>query len=242
MNQYRAAICEDEEKILHFLELYLRRNFQKDSIEITLDTFTNGPDLLAAISQGISYDILFLDIEMPEMNGIEVCKKIRATNTDVLIIFVSNKEELVFQSFEVRPFRFVRKLHFHEEAPKLIKDIHHELLQKQGTFLTIHEDNSKSVYSINLNKLMYVEAFGKYCNFVTTESELKIRFKLSKCLILLQPYGFLQPHRCYLVNYRYIFCIGDQNITLDNKTLIPISKKRLTELKNQFLILSQRSL
>lgn len=240
MSTYHAAICEDEEKILAYLLRKLGQAFEHFGLDFSFDGYASGMELLKELSTGKTFDLLFLDIEMPRLNGIELCRRIRAINPDVLVIFISNKEELVFQTFEVRPFRFVRKSHFKEELPQLILDIKHELEKQIGHTITIREQNSTNVYSLNVNQILYAEVIGKYCNIVTTTKALTVKYTITDLEDLLADYGFLRPHRSYLVNYRYIYQINSHEVVLDDQSSIPLSKQRVEKIKTQFLLLSQR--
>lgn len=235
MDKIIAAICEDESNVLKYFHQQLTREFLSDSYDITLDAFTDGQLLLNSICTGKEYQIVFLDIEMPGINGIEVCRKIKTIHKDTLVIFISNKEEMVFQTFEVQPFRFIRKTHFKQELPALVSAIKKALQEKQGVILTIEEQHSNNVYSININHVLYIEVIGKYCHFVTTQKDFKVRCQLLFLAEQLKDLGFIQTHRSYLVNYRYIFSIGTTECFLDNHMRIPISHKRLREVKEKFL-------
>ena len=235
MSVITAAICEDEPAVLDYLHRQLKKELASDGNEYHFDCFTQGDHLLEKISQGINYQLFFLDIEMPGINGIEVCRKIRSKDEDCLIIFISNKEEMVFQTFEVQPFRFIRKNHFNEELPALVIGIQKALSRRKGIMLTLEEEHSTAVYSVNINDILYIEVVGKYCEITTTEQTLTIRYKLSDLAEQLTGYGFLQPHRSYLVNCRSIFSIENTELVLDNDTHIPLSRKRVKEIKEQFM-------
>lgn len=142
---------------------------------------------------------------------------------------------MVFQTFEVQPFRFIRKNHFHEELSALVSGIQDALARRKGIMLTVEEEHSSAVYSLNINEILYVEVVGKYCEFTTTGQKLIIRYKLSDLAKQLTDYGFLQPHRSYLVNIRYVFSIENTELVLDNGTRIPLSRKRVKEVKEKFL-------
>ena len=101
--------------------------------------------------------------------------------------------------------------------------------------LTLEEEHSNAVYSINMNDILYIEVVGKYCEITTPEQTLTIRYKLSDLTEQLAGYGFLQPHRSYLVNCRSIFSIENTELVLDNGMRIPLSRKRIKEIKEQFM-------
>lgn len=237
-----AAICEDELSVLKYIFQCLQTEFRKYKIDIDFCCYESGEQLLADITDGRSYSLLFLDIEMPGINGIDLCRHLHEELSQSLIIFISNREELVFQSFEVRPFRFVRKNHFSEELPSLINDIKRELDSHKSHFISIEEQNSTRVCSFNINDIMYIEVIGKNCHIHTTDNEYAVKYKLSDFENLLHNYGFLLPHRSFLVNYRYIFSIQKDFIILDNKIQIPLSRKKISSIKEQFLLLTKEGL
>lgn len=127
MIELSAALCEDDRTVRDLLARSLQQEFSMIHIDLKVSAFTTGDELLAVLAGGTKFDVYFLDIEMPGTDGIEVCRQIHTgipatSNTpdapaapDALVVFISNKEELVFQSFEVQPFRFMRKSHFVEE-------------------------------------------------------------------------------------------------------------------------------
>lgn len=238
MNTFRAAICDDNQKVLDIIYEQLQRAYNNHDFPIQFDKFFVAQDLLANLYSSVHYDILFLDIDMPTINGIDLCRKIRKITTDILVVFISSKEQLVFQSMEVQPFRFIRKNYFSEELPALIRDTIRELTELKGTVITMNELHSKKVYSINIVKVLYIEVISKYCKIITTTGEFQIQYRIKNLETLLSPYGFLRPHRSYLVNYRYIFSIQKDCLILDNNISIPLSRKCSTQIKEDFIILN----
>ncbi|HHV12528.1 MAG TPA: response regulator transcription factor [Clostridiales bacterium] len=237
MKEYRVAISDDDEKTLLYICQQLTKAFDNIQIQLSIDSFTDNALLLQSVRSGEQYDIFFLDIEMPGLNGIEVSQRLRDTGIEKPLVFISNKAEFVFQSFEVRPFRFIRKSHFKDELPRLAKDLIREIHKNTGKKIFIEEDNSTNVYSFMIQDIIYIEVMGKYCNIVTNHQSARIRRTLDSIEAELIPFGFLKPHRSYLVNYRYIFSISKTSLILDNRMEIPLSRKRINEIKEQFMSL-----
>ncbi len=238
---YHAAICEDEKEIASYIEKTLASEFGKRNIQIEFDIFYDGNKLLDMINEHYHFDIVFMDIEMPEIDGISICKKIRETNEDSLVVFISNKDELVFSTFEVQPFRFVRKSHYDSLLPDLVEALNIELSRRNPSNIQIVEPRSKDIFSFDVNKIIYVEAQGKNCLIHTELNVTEIKISLSEIHELLHSYEFIKPHRSYLVNYKYISSITKSNLELSNKELIPISRNRVEEVKHDFIKFTNRS-
>ena len=114
----KIAICEDEEIYQKIVEDIINSNFNLDIL-----SFTNAEKLLDYVSLNEnSIDIFILDIELPEKNGLEAARKIRNFNRDAVIIFLTNYESFVFDSFEVNTFRFIPKARLEKQFIKAMND------------------------------------------------------------------------------------------------------------------------
>jgi DNA-binding LytR/AlgR family response regulator len=239
---YHAAICEDEKDIAAYIEKTLANEFGKHNIQVEFDIFNDGKRLLEMIDEHYHFDMVFMDIEMPEIDGISICRRIRQTNEDSLVVFISNKDELVFSTFEVQPFRFVRKSHYDSILPELIDALDSELKRRNPSIIQVVEPRSRDIFSFDVSKIMYVEAQGKNCLIHSVGDVTEIKIFLSEIERLLSEYEFIKPHRSYLVNYSYISSIKKDNIELSNKELIPISRNRTEAVKHEFITYTNRSL
>ena len=172
---------------------------------------------------------------MPGINGIELCRRIRQSYPDSLVIFISNKEELVFQTFEVQPFRFIRKNHFLKELEQLVLAISRELSSREGIQISVQELHSSTIYTWNINQKLYVEALAKRCQVVTEHGTTNLQYRFMNFENQLTPHGFLKPHRSFLINYKYISVIEKDTVLLDNGERIPLSRNRAAEVKQQFI-------
>ena len=247
MQVLRAALCEDEDRVRSLLARSLQMEFVAVGIGLAVDSYADGEALLAALAGGARYDAYFLDIEMPGTDGIEVCRQIRRgipastsapglpASPDAIVVFVSNKEELVFQSLEVQPFRFMRKSHFVEEQEATVRAIAAELERRRGHIISLSDAGTGKSYRVDVNELVYVEVFDKRCTIHTIASSFDIRCRLSDIEALLEGQPFLKPHRSYLVNGRFVFNVGRTALTLTTGEEIPLSRNRAAEVKQQFL-------
>ncbi|MDF2804804.1 MAG: Response regulator of the LytR/AlgR family, partial [Anaerocolumna sp.] len=128
----QVGICDDEEIILESLKEQIAQQFQITGMKYELHVFNNGAKLIR-VCENIALDIVFLDIEMPLLNGLEVASRLREMNPFVHIIFVTNREDLVFSSFKYRPFRFIRKQRIIEELPEAVSHIT-EVIKKENQY------------------------------------------------------------------------------------------------------------
>lgn len=135
----QIAVCDDEAIILDMLSKRIKREFEKLGHAVTISNFQYGVELRRRIFSGVRFDVLFLDIDMKDINGIELSKHLRENHTQSLIIFISNREEYVFKSFSVSPFRFVRKMDFEEEITEIIKDTIKELNREETNLLMLED-------------------------------------------------------------------------------------------------------
>ena len=91
MKVYRAAICEDESVSLTFISKNLAAQFEEVHLPVILDNYSHSVDLQNAVNNAVQYDLLFLDIDMPQINGIELCRRFRNEHIDALVVFISTQ-------------------------------------------------------------------------------------------------------------------------------------------------------
>ncbi|MDD5803270.1 MAG: LytTR family DNA-binding domain-containing protein [Clostridia bacterium] len=231
---YQAAIVEDECEILSYLKNTLINSFNKRHVSIAFDSFSSGEDFLHTFNGHYHYDVIFLDIEMPGIDGIQVCRKIRQQSPDTLVIFISNKEELVFQTFEVQPFRFIRKSEYQKLLPALADAVTQKLGEQTKHSIFITEPGSGDIFSFDIRMILYIEAQRKNCLIVTASGTSTVQCKISDMEESLIAHGFIKIHRSYLVNCRHIFYIGKTSLQLTNGQELPVSRGKVEEVKEGF--------
>ena len=104
----RIAICDDEKIFAQELCQHVKSALKDYKKDYVIQLFTNGDDLIFECQKS-KFDVVFLDIAMPMVNGFEVAAKLNQTSSNIILVFVSNKETFVFSSYEYKPFWFISK-------------------------------------------------------------------------------------------------------------------------------------
>lgn len=123
------AICDDEQLYLDKIAKTIRKFFSTNNIEHVVKLF-DGVDKNLIMNVLSEFDIIILDIDMPNITGIEVADQIRKYNEDVIIVFCTNVESLVFQTIKYAPFRFIRKSKLNEEMLELLESLKNKLAKE----------------------------------------------------------------------------------------------------------------
>lgn len=231
----QAAIVEDNKQMGEMIRDALIRTFEQKQAPVAFDVFSEGSAFLSMFEQHYHYDFIFLDIEMPKLDGFEVCRRVRARKPDALVVFISSREELVFQSFEVQPFRFIRKSHLQESLNSLTDALLAEISHRQSRLIQVTEPVSGDIYSFDVNQILYIEAQRKLCRIVCQDHDTLVHCKFMELQELLKEEAFLQIHRSFLVNCKYIFHIGKTNVILTNREEVPLSRNRADEIRSAYL-------
>ena len=113
------AICDDQQDSLETIEEELHRSSKNLNVEIETHLYTDGNDMLGQMKNNKDYfDVVFLDIDMPKISGLDVAAKMRSINQEILLVFISAHEQYVFDSIDYSPIKYIRKLKMHDEILK----------------------------------------------------------------------------------------------------------------------------
>lgn len=227
----RVVVCDDDVSMLNLVSDNI--SFELDNIktEYELNKFTNGNDLLSAHKDN-PYDVVFLDIDMPEISGFDVAQQFNQSKKP-LIVFVTSHDELVYSSFRFQPFRFIRKNYLKNEMPDTIKDIVKLTCENQAAMNFEIKTSNGSIF-IDLDNVKSLEIFGHWIKITTNNSEsIECYGSLSDFEKRLLPYHFIRTHKSYLVNCRYIYSVEQKQVVLDDNTTIPLSKYKAESVREK---------
>lgn len=220
----RIAIVEDDKKERALIQEYVRRFSNEKSLEIKTEEFTDGLQLIQEYHR--NFDVLFLDIEMEKLNGLEAARQIRKTDRDVMILFITNLVQYAIEGYEVDAADFIVKplvyTSFCMRMEKVIKKL--DLKIKKLIPLRV----KKETIMLNAHDIILVETRSKKTLIRFNEEEVGCSETMSEVQKKLESYGFFRCHNSFLVNMAYIDRL-DGNIAIVKKYEIPISKHRKKE-------------
>ena len=233
----RIGVCDDEKEVRECIKEKVIRFFPK----ATLVSYESGQEVL---NEATLPDILFLDIQMPGMNGMETAKKLRKEGKNTVIIFVTAIEEYVFQAFDVGAFHYLVKPFtnekFYEVLQKAVKRCHEEkeqcrLADAKKAFLIISQ--GKHVV-VNPDDIVYAEVFDRKIMLHTLNSDIEYYGKMKE---LEKKVGedFFRPHRAYLVNFHYVKKYDSKTIWLEKGQAL-MAKQNYQEFVKAYLRFNRR--
>jgi len=234
----RVAICDDERIIRENIVRSLNEYSRLRDVDIVCDQYETGHDFLCSKN---TYQIVLLDYQLDkdfELNGISVAEKLRSSNKDIAIIFLTSHSKVVFSSFEVDTFRFLVKPLSPAELFKAI-DAFLKTLDTDAS-LMIRLDGAVNV--INTNNITFIEGDGKYCIIHVNQqsSPIECRETLASIAQRLPEYLFCRCHRSFIVNLKYVQAYDHQEIKLRNGVHIYISRNKYRLFEDMFIEYSRK--
>lgn len=205
----KVAVCDDE-KVFHKEIIDLLRKFQKArKIDIFIDHFENGNTLLQSKQE---YDVIFMDYQMEEMDGIETARKLRETNSDSIIIFISAYPSAALDAFEVQTFRFIQKPIGEIKLFKALDDYLKSIDYDNLLLINTHE----SKYKIKMSEIIYLEGDGKYTTVRTKNKSLRVHMNLKQLEERLPGSKFIRCSKSFVAGFEHISNHDSSSIIFDN--------------------------
>lgn len=182
-----------------------------------------------------SYDLLFLDIDMGVVNGLDLARKLRQNRPDAVLIFVTNFPEYAPEGYEVNAIRYLAKLELANRLPRYFSDALSLCRERQmnvdilciGEALSIPVQSIIYIESTNHKQRLYLHEMGKGALFT--------RMKMSELEALLSPHGFLRIHKSYLINMTYLHQLQSTKADLVTGISLPVSAHSYRENQRKFL-------
>ncbi len=228
----RIAICDDEINMVMQNEEIVKNTLQACGVGYDIVTYTHSSNLLSDITEDkFFYDLILLDIEMPEISGMELAGKIKASLPNVKIIFITSHVEYAIDAYELSVFRYVPKSNAKERLEAAVADASKLLELEAGQEYTIQTNNR--LERIQYKDILYIVRDGKNAEIVSNTSTSKVRKSLQQVYEELDAPEFIFIERGCIVNIIHIMKIQEGMVYLKNQEMLPISRSHLQDVKQQ---------
>lgn len=229
-----ALICDDQIQCTQIVQQYLVKYCDERNYTCFCDLFDNGEKALNATKR---YDIAFLDIEVGNINGLDIAKKLKEKNNNIIIFFITEYEKYIDDAMDLFALRFIKKpldyVRFYSGLDKAIELINEEVIE-------IYLKDSNKVIKIKSEKIMYIETQDHKVKIVTTEGVFYSSDLLDFWQKKLTHISFFRVHKSYIVNLNYIEEYKRIEIKLNNGEIIPVSHKNQSTFRKYFFDYLQR--
>ena len=236
---FLVAVCDDDTAVFDTITDTAKNAFAQNGTEAEILCFSS-PSLLEKAMETRAFDLIFLDIEMPEEDGIRFGERLAKLEQTPDIIFVSSREDRVFDAFKIHPFGFVRKSLFLQDIGGVIAD-YVAARREEGARNFVVQTVSGTV-SIPVESIRYFEGARKNQLVYTTQNREPIAITLTMKQLeeIFVPRAFLRVHTGYLVNYRFIRRMTAADVILTDGTTLPISRRKATQIKLEYMELLKK--
>ena len=232
MTKLRVAICDDDTVCSAAVRALLLRMGEELRLDLDILEYSDGADLTENYPKGL--DILFLDVEMPFLNGLDTARAIRERDQQIVLVFMSNYEKYAIHGYEFGAWRYLLKPVTWEQFSRELRQPIEALAQKHAEYLYVK--NSDGVFSVAYDDLSYAETdYKKNVDLHLNGRTLECYQSLTALERELGGHAFFRCHSGFLVNLAYVAHVGKDSITLRDKHEIPVSKHRRKELMEAFL-------
>lgn len=227
------AICEDDEKQLQINKYYIEQWATLRDKRVNILIYKNAESFLFNWNNEQHIDIVFLDIQMGQMSGMELAQHIRSQDDDISIIFITGESKYVFDGYKVRALDYLMK-------PIKKEDVFHCLdvwmskhQKKENSYFILKK--GKELLKVNYDDIYYFISFDHYIDMHTKDEVITFKEKIGQVEQDLPNEQFCRCHRSYIVNLKYIDTMSKNEIILDNEVKIPVSKSRVNSTHEAFM-------
>ncbi len=231
------AVCDDEVIFANKLKKIITIYMDTHQIDFEIDLYDSGVSFTNLNIEMSKYQIIFLDINMDRLDGIQTATKIREYCKDSFIVFVTAYVEYSIEGYKVEAIRYILK-----NNPQLVQAVNESLdtictkLNYTAEFQTF--EFKEGIKKLSLDRIAYIETEIHTLVFHVLEQDYvcyHYRDTLSNVAEQLKGYGFWRIHQSYLVNRKYITKLSSYNAHMVNEEVLPIAKQRFHNIKEQFV-------
>lgn len=223
-------ICDDDQTINHQLLPIIQKYLEQKQIPAAIQQYTDAKKLLEDMPL---FDIMFLDVEMPEENGIEVAKAFRQQSNWGQIIYLTNYAQYAQTAYSVHPFGYLTKP-IDEESIKKILGEALEYLEKKSPRHQFGVMTDTGIKHVAVEDIYYFETYERKIRMICKDGKYVFKGTIEDVYQKIDRSMFACPHQSFLINFFHVDCLKGYDIFVDNGDMVPLSQKRSVEFKKKY--------
>lgn len=227
----KIAICEDQMLCTDILETYIRKWATDNGIWVEVFTYESAEQFLFYLNENAETDLLFLDILLGGINGVELAKKLRGMKHTMQIVFTTDTEKYVYEGYNVSALNYLVKPIKYDKFCCVMNQAK-EMIDNQKYYIC---KTSDSIIKIPYEDIIVIEMDSHNAVITTKTGKYITRRTISDILDTLQDDVFLQCHKSRIVNIQHVFSISKKLLGLSNGLNIDVSSKYIKELNERFI-------
>lgn len=230
----RIGIVDDELAAVTLIKQGVEQEFEKHCVAVHPDTFFSARELLTKMDT-LTYDLVFLDISMPSMDGILLGERIMSLGNGTQMVYVSSRTDRMYDAFSVRPFGFVRKANFNQDLEEVVNRFFDEKNRmEREDFVAIQ--GKTGISTLLPGTLVYVENCRNYqVLHLESGDTRKVYSRMEILTEKLKDYNFIRIHKGFLVNMNFVRQLGSKNVVLMDETELPVGRSFQGNAREQYL-------
>lgn len=236
--EIHIAVCDDDEIVCEVICTRITEFMSGCGITALCDKYVSPMLLRKNLTENArKYDVVFLDIDMPKLDGLELAKAIRKSEKPIDIIFVTNREDKVFDALSVRPFGFIRKNNFTRDLCDTLRS-YIKMRIVDDSFVVLQTNNNSVTRNVRVSDIVYIESIRyKQYVYMADGEKIDIHMTMKELEEKLEQFDIIRVYQGYIVNFKYIQRIERNEIMLNYNggTRISVSREKAQELKSKYL-------
>lgn len=237
LNELHIAIVDDESIQIGSMKALINQAANELGVSVRLNHFPSGEAFLFELEDLMPLDIVFLDIEMEQVDGLDVAKKIRETDKEMTIVFATAFAEYAVQGYEVQAMDYLLKP---IKVDKIKQVIQRHLTKQPVIKKSITVESEGELVKLFLEEILYVEVIKRECEIHLTNQVVTVTRSLKELTDQLSD-QFIQTHRSYLVNVAHINRLLKTDVELSNGQIVPVSRRMAKDVQETFIAYNKGS-
>ena len=219
----RILICDDEIKNVNDLKICVEEYMNNHGVAFEIETSTNPTGIAESDS---AYDLVFLDIEMPQLDGFSLARKLKEKNSKVVIFFITAFNEYQDDAMDLQVFRFFEKPF---DAKRLYSSLDKAMEYIDGAYVDVFVYNNKEQLRVLVDDIIYIERENRRTYLYTKNGEIIIRDSIEEWDERLPTTFFYLVHKSFLINLHYVTRYTYTEVYLNETIRIPIAPRKQVE-------------